>query len=361
MSLLRLGSVVVALVLASAASAAQIEEHCKNHYILDDCPIGAPKSSTFRFTQVFSSPSGQAQLIQIVEMDGADGQHRLGGLVLVATNRFGEVRRFMIPHDLPNDRTAHRAVVFATYADGDYVIPPRFVPTDGGTLELVGVDRWAIEPLPRDGVHALARYLLPPGPATQAPFFQGYDDAWRAAFVVQDEVVEYHDAASDRYFMTILGAESQALDVGRVPGFVRTGESFLAAINRYQDPYGALDPPPADLQPVCRLFLPPPDGPEHFYSASADECDSALRNIPGMVLETREAFLAALPDVATGACAANTVPLFRLWNRDARGVSHRFVARKSTRDALVASGWVSEGWGPDGVAMCTDTRRNWWG
>jgi len=351
--------VAASLAAAGSANAARIEEPCKNHYILDDCPVAAPKSSTFRFTRVFSSPSGQAQLIQIAEMDGADGQHRLGGLVLVATNRYGEVRRFTIPHDLPSDRTAYRSVVFATYADGDYVIPARFVPTDGGTLEIVGVDRWVIEPLPQDGVRALERYVLPTGPATPNPFFQGFDDSWRAAFVVQDVVVEYHDVASDRYFMTILGAESQALDVGRVPGFLRTGESFLAAINWYEDPYGMLDPPPANLQPVCRLYLPPPDGPEHFYSASADECDSALRNIPGMVLETRQAFLAALPDPATGACAANTVPLFRLWNR-AHGVSHRFVARKSTRDALVASGWVSEGWGPDGVAMCTDTRRNWW-
>jgi len=359
MKVLGLGVGALLFVLAGAPLAAGIEGPCKNHYILD-CPDppAAPKSSnTFRITKVFSSPSGLDQRIQISEMAGADGQHRLGGVELVSTDRYGVVRRTTIPHDLPSDRTAHRSVMFSTYAFVDFEIPPGFVPTDGGTLELVGIDRWEFGALPQDGLGALSRYGSPATDPTKPSIFVSFGNEPYTAYAVQDLLVEFHHAASDRYFVTMLAAEIDALDRGRVPGWARTGEWILAAINGYYDPWEMNDPPPAGLQPVCRLYLPLPAGPEHFYSASQDECASALRNIPGMVLETSQAFLAALPDPATGECPAKSLPLYRLWHRDALGVSHRFLHWKSTRDAMVADGWVSEGWGPDGVAMCTDTWR----
>jgi len=47
-------------------------------------------------------------------------------------------------------------------------------------------------------------------------------------------------------------------------------------------------------------------------------------------------------------------PVYRLWNGKPH-TNHRFVKTLAERDAMVARGWISEGEGPDGVAMCA-----WW-
>jgi hypothetical protein len=172
--------------------------------------------------------------------------------------------------------------------------------------------------------------------------------------------VEFREEATERYVVTMLAAEIEALDRGRIPGWTRTGESFEAWINREPASYWyyIYYDQPEGLRPVCRLYLPPPAGPEHFFSASEDECAAALALIPGMILETSQAFLALLPDPASGACTQGANPLYRLWNRNSPGLSHRFTPSKATRDAMVAKGWVPEGYGPDGVAMCTLGERD---
>jgi hypothetical protein len=95
--------------------------------------------------------------------------------------------------------------------------------------------------------------------------------------------VEFRHEASDRYVVTMLAAEIEALDRGRIPGWTRTGESFEAWINR--EPamgwFGYYYEQPEGLHPVCRLYLPPPAGPEHFFSASGGRMRRGARPHPG--------------------------------------------------------------------------------
>jgi hypothetical protein len=59
-----------------------------------------------------------------------------------------------------------------------------------------------------------------------------------------------------------------------------------------------------------------------------------------------------LPDTA-GGCPAYAEPVYRLYNAGRGGApNHRYVKARSVRDAMLARGWVAEGRGPLGVAMC---------
>jgi hypothetical protein len=114
-------------------------------------------------------------------------------------------------------------------------------------------------------------------------------------------------------------------------------------------------PPPFPMQPVCRFYLPPGSGDSHFLSASASECAEVHARYPHFVLESSAAFYTVLPDLATGACPKGEgfflAPMFRVWNGRA-DTNHRYTLDSSQRDQMVAQGWVSEGYGPDGVAFC---------
>ncbi len=81
------------------------------------------------------------------------------------------------------------------------------------------------------------------------------------------------------------------------------------------------------------------------------------------MFETANALHAWLPDQATGACPVLRVkiggfefaPVYRLWN--ARPDSnHRLTTSRAERAAMIEQGWVAEGYGPEGVAMCVP---NW--
>jgi len=66
-----------------------------------------------------------------------------------------------------------------------------------------------------------------------------------------------------------------------------------------------------------------------------------------------------VPESATGHCASGTVPVYRLWNARASG-NHRYTIDPAIRRDMLAAGWISEGYGPGGVAMCAvdaGTRR----
>ena len=146
-------------------------------------------------------------------------------------------------------------------------------------------------------------------------------------------VVEYYSETLDHYFITARPDDIVALDSGRLPGWMRTGASF-----------GAYPAFVAGTRPVCRFYLPPHFGDSHFFSASQDECRAVATRFPGFILEDAEVMFMALPDAATGACAAGTRPVFRLWNGRST-TNHRYTTDAATREAMIAAGWTSEGYG----------------
>ncbi|HMA32765.1 MAG TPA: sialidase family protein [Casimicrobiaceae bacterium] len=203
-------------------------------------------------------------------------------------------------------------------------------------------------PIPRTPVEAAL-----PRPARRG-IASGLFAAFAAAFASPAfgyTVVEYYNASLDHYFMTPLPAEIGALDAGRIEGWMRTGFVFDAYAS-------AAAAGGASVSPVCRFYIPPQHGDSHFFSASPDECRAVLAKIgtdpdfSGYVYETPAAFYIALPDTASGACPSGTLPVYRLWNHRADS-NHRYTADLATRNAMIMRGYVPEGYGTMGVAMCT--------
>lgn len=209
-------------------------------------------------------------------------------------------------------------------------------------------------------VECATPYVPPPGGVwyftlflteyTGGPANDGFDPADYANFdnpvVVGDAVapptataVEYYWAARDHYFVTANPAEIAALDASPPGGWARTGLTF-----------GAYAGPTVDSSPVCRFYIPPPQD-SHWYSASPDECALASARFPSFVYEAPNVFRVVLPDAATGACPAGSVPVYRLWNNRV-DTNHRYTTSVAVRDQMLARGYVAEGYGPDVVSMC---------
>jgi hypothetical protein len=58
-----------------------------------------------------------------------------------------------------------------------------------------------------------------------------------------------------------------------------------------------------------------------------------------------------IPDAATGACPTGTIGVYRLWNAR-NDTNHRYTVDPLLRAAMIARGYVPEGYGPLGVGMC---------
>ena len=153
------------------------------------------------------------------------------------------------------------------------------------------------------------------------------------------DVIEYHHAGLDHWFVTGLQSEIDALDAGTFPGWVRSGHRFRA----YRSTV-------AGSSPVCRFFLPPPQS-SHFYSASPAECADVARQYPSFVLESPAVFSVGLPNTATGGCPPPSRPVYRLYN-NRPDTNHRYTTDPAIRAEMLARGWIAEGYGPQGVAMC---------
>lgn len=153
------------------------------------------------------------------------------------------------------------------------------------------------------------------------------------------EVVEYHHAGLDHYFVTGLESEVRALDRGtQIRGWARTGRTFKTYSNAE-----------AGTTPVCRYYIPPALGDSHFYGRGTAECDATGQQHPQFVLESSAFMHLRLPD--NGACALGTQPVYRVFS-NRFDANHRYTTDRAVRDQMVAAGWLAEGDGPDRVVMC---------
>lgn len=104
---------------------------------------------------------------------------------------------------------------------------------------------------------------------------------------------------------------------------------------------------------MCRYYGNPQLGLDsHFFSADAAECMRVqLQFRSYWLFESDNVFQINLPDTATGVCPETTVPVYRLWNQRVDS-NHRYTTSAAIKQQMLAAGYLSEGYGPDGVAMC---------
>lgn len=378
----RVAFCAAALFVATATFRADAQDTAcgANHYILGSAvPVPCPTPPTFEITQVYSNLDGTLQFIELTETAGLNDQQHFAGLTLTSTHN-GITKTFTFPNDLPTAQTAHMSVVVVAAPDygsepviflplfgsgvnrvvtyrPEFVLPPRFLATDGGTINFAGADQMAYASLPTDGAMGLYRSAgvgqaaLPA--CVPSPPFCPYGLPLTPAFVT---AIEYYNATRDHYFVSASAPDIDALDSGTIPGWQRTGETFSVGPARVS--YIGIEWQYAG-QPVCRIYIPPAQGDSHFYSASADEC-AQVQRYPGFVLESDAVFYVALPDLVTGECGVlpgivdgdfQLRPVYRLWNHRA-DTNHRFTTSLQVRAEMIGRGWVSEGYGPMGVVMC---------
>ncbi len=144
------------------------------------------------------------------------------------------------------------------------------------------------------------------------------------------DVVEFHNASLDHYFITAFPEEAAALDAGMPPGWKRTGYTFKG--------WQAGSGPGND---ACRFFGTPGRGPNsHFYTISFTECELVKAN-PDWTSEGL-AFRAVEP-LASG-CDASYTFVTRLYNNGMGGqANHRYLIDNAEIDRTVAKGWIVEG------------------
>lgn len=159
-------------------------------------------------------------------------------------------------------------------------------------------------------------------------------------------VIEFYHAAFDHYFLTpeIIG---ESVLMGKPPfaDWLPTGRVFNGYVNA-----GA----PANSVPVCRFFndsFAPKSS--HFYALHGLGCEATIAKFPDWQLESSNLFNMLLPD-ANGSCPGTSIPVYRLYNNGMGGApNHRFVTSLTDRAAMVAKGYVPEGFGALGVGMCS--------
>ena len=236
----------------------------------------------------------------------------------------------------------------------------RFLPTGGGTIELVGpdgvADAWTYPVLPDDG-----RTMLDRGEGAVPAVFRTQTTSPVPVDAPRVLLSEFVHEVSGSYFRTSRADEIVALETGRIPGWSSTYNGVYAFVR----PMPGVDAASADARtvPVCRLLLTGTHGFAHFYTASVGECE-ALR-AAGATLESESIFHVAEPDPVTGDCPVvaaeladgsvrsyRTSEVLRFWDGGVDPPRHRLVTSALHRDQMLARGWIPEGYGPRHVAVC---------
>jgi len=153
------------------------------------------------------------------------------------------------------------------------------------------------------------------------------------------DLIEYHHAEWDHYFITSIPDEITKLDAGVFKGWARTGLKFKSY---------PLDTPGSNN--VCRFFSTSfQPRSSHFYTPFAFEC-TIVKASPDWQFEG-EVFGIPVP-AADGSCAAGTTPVYRLYNNGMGAApNHRYTIDLAVRASMIAQGWIPEGNGI-GVIMC---------
>ena len=194
-------------------------------------------------------------------------------------------------------------------------------------------------------------------------FFTSFTLAKLTANNLNDELVpvieysRYNGSSTWDFFLTSDPVEIEKLD-SVASGWSRWGPGFLAYKAGRGLAFGAA--------PTCRFYglFPyfygsPPQQIDtfesHFFSADATECATVAAKFGDVwLLESADAFEMILPDRLSGVCPAATKPVYRLYDTYGLPPNHMYTTSKKARsDMITQAGWKPEGYGPDGVVMCT--------
>jgi hypothetical protein len=159
--------------------------------------------------------------------------------------------------------------------------------------------------------------------------------------------IEFYRQDLDHYFVTWVATEIADLDIGKIFGWRRTGQSFRV--------YTVAT---STTSAVCRIYIPPGKGDGHYYGRDANECNGTMAANPTFFLESSNFFYLVPPTLGT--CPAGTVPVYRLFTNRLGDTNHRYTTDRPTRVAMESNAhippsknaWIAEGDGPDIVVMC---------
>jgi len=169
---------------------------------------------------------------------------------------------------------------------------------------------------------------------------------WRVIVVAASEsvaAVEFFNAPRNHYFLTTDADEIDALDAKIFPGWERTGEQFKVLQSTSL---------PSSTFPVCRFYGKPEANLDtHFYSGTTSECELLLEHPDQWILERLVAFRVGQVNFADGACPANMIRVFRLWNGSSV-VNHRYTTSLLLQQQMQALGWIAEGSGAPPAVWC---------